>query len=262
MKTLEEVIKQLIPEQTDISPQADTRSDNDVAAVATPTIEGGYKVGYKGGRCWNGAHRDAGTVNHALPSDACDTSFDKALCGVTPGSRSYGWVMARERQVVTCKRCLAKMDAEDKWKLGKLSKQEVVFIRHALNIKFFGTGSSGDDYDVWQNLVERGLATKRVPPSWVTDDFVFFPTDAVLPYLETEKTYKFSDSNVQELRGKIAGMVGINYENGYWREAPRSEVERYAEEYMVWTGKYWRWPTSDEFNSRSNSRARARRGES
>lgn len=127
VKTLEELIKQLVPDNPE--PDYDDpvlRIDGlykcaDCGAYEAPSAgwlcapctqanSRGYKVGYKGGRCWNGAHRDAGRVTHSLPLTAGDTSFDTAVCGTKPGERSYGWVIAGRGQGVTCKRCLAKMD--------------------------------------------------------------------------------------------------------------------------------------------------------
>ena len=59
---------------------------------------------YLGGRCWNGAHRDAGRVVHLVPDD--ESVFGQALCGARPGARSYGW--AETDNEATCKRCLSK----------------------------------------------------------------------------------------------------------------------------------------------------------
>lgn len=67
----------------------------------------------KGGRCWNGAHRDAGHVHHAVfctdpTGDVNGFWGNPALCGVTPGIRGYGWVPKAGEQV-TCLKCLKKL---------------------------------------------------------------------------------------------------------------------------------------------------------
>lgn len=67
----------------------------------------------KGGRCWNGAHRDSGKLIHAVICEdrfAARISgpfFNKSVCGTTPGRTSYGWV--EEEGEVSCPKCLKKM---------------------------------------------------------------------------------------------------------------------------------------------------------
>jgi len=66
----------------------------------------------KGGRCWNGAHRDAGKVVHAVHEvDYAGDNFEKALCGTAPGPRSYGWTYAPNELDVNCPKCVKKMEA-------------------------------------------------------------------------------------------------------------------------------------------------------
>lgn len=76
-------------------------------------IDTGFIYSVKGGRCWNGAHRDMGQVIHALPFDqeSGNASF-AALCGTKPGYRSYGWVQVQEVLAPTCKKCLKKWEAQ------------------------------------------------------------------------------------------------------------------------------------------------------
>lgn len=64
---------------------------------------------YKAGRSFNGAHRDAGTIIHFVPSMPENTSGFwgyKALCGVEPGRRGYGW--NGTEKPATCSKCIAK----------------------------------------------------------------------------------------------------------------------------------------------------------
>lgn len=62
----------------------------------------------KGGRCFNGAHRDAGIIVHALKNapNYSGPCFEKALCGAEPGLRGYGW--AETEREVNCPKCLKK----------------------------------------------------------------------------------------------------------------------------------------------------------
>lgn len=68
----------------------------------------------KGGRCWNGAHRDAGTLIHLInaPSDVRNVhgSFATALCGAEPGRRSYGWTP--DEREVNCLKCKNKLNVQ------------------------------------------------------------------------------------------------------------------------------------------------------
>lgn len=60
----------------------------------------------KAGRCWNGSHRDSGTVVHAVEplSNPNGHWFKKALCGAVPGTRSYGWTNTDKE--INCSKCL------------------------------------------------------------------------------------------------------------------------------------------------------------
>ena len=156
--------------------RSEVQSDGDLCKSCELAHKRGYKVGYKGGRCWNGAHRDAGRVNHALPVVAGDTSFDTAVCGTKPGARSYGWVLTNNSEAVTCERCLKKMT--DQQKAGQITDKERELMAHAQQSGFFGTGKSGDDYDLWLGIVAKGLATKRNAAAWMIDDYMFFLTGA------------------------------------------------------------------------------------
>ena len=61
----------------------------------------------KAGRCWNGAHRDSGTVVHIVPEkEPTYPWFTKALCGAQPGRSGYGWTGTK--QDVNCPKCLKK----------------------------------------------------------------------------------------------------------------------------------------------------------
>lgn len=67
----------------------------------------------KGGRCYNGFHRDRGQIVHyvpAMPDGSNGDWFDKALCGVVPGRRSYGW--SDSNKEVNCPKCLKKYLAD------------------------------------------------------------------------------------------------------------------------------------------------------
>ena len=68
------------------------------------------KSAYKAGRCFNGAHRDRGTIIHIVPSlrDGCVGDwFEKSLCGVVPGNRSFGW--SESNKEPTCEKCIKKI---------------------------------------------------------------------------------------------------------------------------------------------------------
>ena len=63
---------------------------------------------YKGGRCWNGAHRDAGTVVHIVRGKESNGFWGaKAFCGARPGNRGNGW--AQTSQAPNCPNCLKKI---------------------------------------------------------------------------------------------------------------------------------------------------------
>jgi len=66
----------------------------------------------KSGRAWNGAHRDAGVIVHAvepLPPTSGGDWFTKALCGAEPGRRGNGW--AKSNNDINCPKCLKKLSA-------------------------------------------------------------------------------------------------------------------------------------------------------
>jgi hypothetical protein len=66
------------------------------------------------GRCANGYERGRGSVVHAVPPEATRNGWGIALCGRKPGRRSAGW---SERDVtvnVTCPRCLAAIEREQR----------------------------------------------------------------------------------------------------------------------------------------------------
>jgi hypothetical protein len=72
-----------------------------------------YKAAVKGGRCWNGNHKDRGQVVHcvpAMPDDCNGDWFYKSLCGVEPGLRSYGWSTTDKQ--VNCLKCLKKLEEQ------------------------------------------------------------------------------------------------------------------------------------------------------
>ncbi len=71
-----------------------------------------YVGAYKAGRCFNGAHRDGGTIVHLVPEEPKGTNFwgDAALCGTKPGARGYGW--ASTPMPTTCPKCLLKKQKE------------------------------------------------------------------------------------------------------------------------------------------------------
>lgn len=74
-----------------------------------------YVAAKKIGRCFNGFHRDSGTVIHLVPAKPprCGGDwFDKALCGTMPGLRGNGWTLAHE-QTATCPKCIKKKQLAD-----------------------------------------------------------------------------------------------------------------------------------------------------
>jgi hypothetical protein len=76
-------------------------------------LEVGKKVfpAQKSGRAFNGAHRDAGSIIHAV-TDNSFPSWNKALCGVEPGRRGNGWHYIEDGRFVDCPKCLKKMSAK------------------------------------------------------------------------------------------------------------------------------------------------------
>lgn len=79
----------------------------------TPAIAGNNVLpAVKSGRAWNGAHRDAGTIVHAvepLPPTTGGDWFTKAECGAEPGRRGNGW--AKTSREINCPKCLKKLSA-------------------------------------------------------------------------------------------------------------------------------------------------------
>lgn len=71
----------------------------------------GYRVRTLTGRCANGAERDHGTLQHALPlSMAYRDDVEKAHCSIRPGRRSVGWsTWLPAGNVCTCPRCLKRL---------------------------------------------------------------------------------------------------------------------------------------------------------
>lgn len=68
-----------------------------------------YVTAKKVGRCFNGAHRDAGTIVHLVPAkkEGCSGDwFAKALCGTEPGRRGNGW--SATDNITTCEKCITK----------------------------------------------------------------------------------------------------------------------------------------------------------
>ena len=65
----------------------------------------------KGGRCFNGAHRDRGQIVHGvITKDGKEPNGywgSKALCGSEPGLRGYGW--SQTDKEVNCTKCLKKL---------------------------------------------------------------------------------------------------------------------------------------------------------
>lgn len=64
----------------------------------------------KCGRAWNGAHRDAGRIVHAvepLPLGTTGDWFTKAKCGAEPGRRGNGWQKVDAK--VNCHKCIKKL---------------------------------------------------------------------------------------------------------------------------------------------------------
>lgn len=67
----------------------------------------------KGGRCFNGAHRDGGVIIHIV----CGTEPNgfwaaKALCGTQPGQRGYGWSSTQKQ--ATCEKCIKRLNEQNK----------------------------------------------------------------------------------------------------------------------------------------------------
>ncbi len=63
---------------------------------------------YKGGRCWNGSHRDAGRIVHIIEGEEINGYWgSKALCGAKPGLKGYGW--AKTNSPANCSKCLNKL---------------------------------------------------------------------------------------------------------------------------------------------------------
>ncbi len=68
-----------------------------------------YSKVIKAGRCFNGAHRDSGTVVHAVTdSEPNGPWFTKSICGTSPGRRGYGWKPTDNE--VNCEKCKYKIE--------------------------------------------------------------------------------------------------------------------------------------------------------
>lgn len=65
----------------------------------------GYRIQSLGGRCRNGAERDAGRLFHAVPVGSY-----RALCGAEPGRTSVGWSSWGRGEEVTCSRCKSRLE--------------------------------------------------------------------------------------------------------------------------------------------------------
>lgn len=70
----------------------------------------GISARKKSGRAFNGAHRDAGVIIHAVPDDRFP-SWKKALCGAVPGRKGNGWSDPVDDDV-TCGKCLNKINGK------------------------------------------------------------------------------------------------------------------------------------------------------
>lgn len=70
-----------------------------------------YTEATKGGRCFNGAHRDAGVIVHyvrKMEYGCAGYWGDKALCGTEPGRRGYGWNVSTKN--VNCPKCIKRYE--------------------------------------------------------------------------------------------------------------------------------------------------------
>ena len=66
-----------------------------------------YVSAKKSGRAFNGFHKDAGHIVHAvdpLPENTRGDWFTKAMCGAEPGRRGNGW--ERSDKDVNCQKCI------------------------------------------------------------------------------------------------------------------------------------------------------------
>ena len=70
------------------------------------------QVAAKMGTLSNGAQRNHGLVLHLVPGSVQHYGRGAALCGTKPGRRSIGWATDYEGQAPTCKRCIAKAEAQ------------------------------------------------------------------------------------------------------------------------------------------------------
>lgn len=97
---------------------------------------------YKAGRCFNGAHRDAGTIVHAVEIEEVPAGFFgyPALCRTEPGIRGYGW--AETESEVTCPKCIKKMEkVSRKWR-NKMQKRTIYRSNHT-GTKLYKINSNG-----------------------------------------------------------------------------------------------------------------------
>ncbi len=65
----------------------------------------------KGGRCWNGFHRDGGVIIH-IKEGTEPSGFwgGKALCGTEVGYRGYGWAKESLDRHANCPKCVKKLE--------------------------------------------------------------------------------------------------------------------------------------------------------
>lgn len=67
-----------------------------------------YVPAFKGGRSWNGFHRDKGLIVHAVPEHQHNGFWGtKAACGTEPGRRGYGW--SDTAKEINCDKCKLKL---------------------------------------------------------------------------------------------------------------------------------------------------------
>lgn len=67
----------------------------------------------KGGKCWNGAHRDSGVIIHIVEGKEVNGFWGtKSLCGTEPKRRGYGWTLANKD--ANCEKCIKKFTNKEK----------------------------------------------------------------------------------------------------------------------------------------------------
>lgn len=76
-----------------------------VCTDCAATLERGYEISSKAGRCRTGSDQ-AGTIFHARLLDENGSPQWRAVCGTEPGRRSVGWSSYKPAdRRVTCQRC-------------------------------------------------------------------------------------------------------------------------------------------------------------